>query len=191
LASRLSDEELACRCLADDPERFTELVDRYRDRVYRLAYRFAGNTEDAEDWCQEAFLRAFMMLDRYQPGRPFSPWLLRVATNYYLTQLRGRQRRLAERTVPLIEERLSEDSALVVDSAEGTAMSEENHRLALEAVHALPPVLKAPLLLRFLEGMSFREIGQQLGIPLQTAATRVRRALERTQKALRMAGVEP
>jgi RNA polymerase sigma-70 factor, ECF subfamily len=191
LASRLSDEELACRCLEDDPERFTELVDRYRDRVYRLAYRFAGNTEDAEDWCQEAFLRAFMMLDRYQPDRPFSPWLLRVATNHYLTQLRSRQRRLAERTVPLLEEQLIEESAVRADSAEGTAMSRESHRLALEAVHALPPALKAPLVLRFLEGMSFREIGQQLGIPMQTAATRVRRALERTQKALRMAGVEP
>jgi RNA polymerase sigma-70 factor (ECF subfamily) len=191
LASRLSDEELACRCLADDPERFTELVDRYRDRVYRLAYRFAGNTEDAEDWCQEAFLRAFMMLDRYQPGRPFSPWLLRVATNHYLTQLRSRQHRLAQIQIPLVEEPSIHEPALVVDSTEGLAMSRENHRQVLAAVHTLPPALKAPLVLRFLEGMSFREIGQQLGIPLQTAATRVRRALERTQKALRKAGVEP
>jgi RNA polymerase sigma-70 factor, ECF subfamily len=191
LPFHLSDEELARRCLADDPERFTELVDRYRDRVYQLAYRFAGNAEDAEDWCQEVFLRAFTMLDRYQPDRPFSPWLMRVATNHFLTQLKSRQRRLAEHVVPLVDESLMNEPALAVESAEGAAMSRESHRLALEAVHALPPALKAPLLLRFMEGMSFREIGQQLGIPLQTAATRVRRALERTQEALRKAGIVP
>jgi RNA polymerase sigma factor (sigma-70 family) len=105
--------------------------------------------------------------------------------------LKSRQRRLAEHVVPLVDESLMNEPALAVESAEGAAMSRESHRLALEAVHALPPALKAPLLLRFMEGMSFREIGQQLGIPLQTAATRVRRALERTQEALRKAGIVP
>src|SRR5687768_15809701 len=93
IVSRLPDEDLARRAAAGHLDCFEELLSRYRDRVYRLCYRSAGNAEDAEDWAQECFLRAYRQLGRYDPAQPFAPWLLRVATNACINLATARDRR--------------------------------------------------------------------------------------------------
>lgn len=81
MGSYLPDELLARRAAMGRIDDFEELLRRYRTRVYRICYRMAGNAEDAEDWAQECFVRAYSQLGRYNASRPFAPWLMRVTTN--------------------------------------------------------------------------------------------------------------
>ncbi len=77
-----NDQELVARVLGGDQAAFSELVELYQQQVYNLTYRMLGNVGEAEGAAQEAFLRAYQHLDRYDPARPFKTWLLSIASNY-------------------------------------------------------------------------------------------------------------
>ncbi len=64
-----------------DEQAFAELVELYKDKVYQVAYRMVGNVHEAQDISQEAFLRAYTNIDRFDTQRKFSTWLFRIATN--------------------------------------------------------------------------------------------------------------
>src|SRR5919201_13952 len=85
------DAAVIARVRAGDREAFRELVERYSDMVFRLAYRFAGNQDDADDIVQEAFLRAYRGLDRFEGTASFSTWLYRIASNCALDLLDRRK----------------------------------------------------------------------------------------------------
>src|SRR5437588_10725164 len=87
--SRLSDELLARRAAAGRPEDFELLLSRYRNRVYRICFRIAGNAEDAEDWAVQCLVRAYRQLGRYDPELPFAPWLSRVVVNRCISLARS------------------------------------------------------------------------------------------------------
>src|SRR5437763_7712287 len=89
----LPDELLARHATAGRLDEFEELLRRYRDRVYRICYRMAGNAEDAEDWAQECLVRAYRELRRYNPVMPFRPWLFRVVSNACINLAKTRSRR--------------------------------------------------------------------------------------------------
>src|SRR5437879_2173153 len=91
--TRLSDELLACRAAAGRPEDFELLLCRYRDRVYRICLRMAGNTEDAEDWAGECLMHVYRQLGRYDPELPLAPWLSRVVVNRCIRLARSRASR--------------------------------------------------------------------------------------------------
>ena len=72
---------------------FEELVQRHRNQIYRVAYRLAGNPDDAEDLAQEAVVEAFRAFDRYRPGTYFDRWLYRIMSRTYIDTVRRRRRR--------------------------------------------------------------------------------------------------
>lgn len=187
MASRLPDEVLARRAAAGHLDCFEELLARYRDRVYRLCYRSAGNAEDAEDWAQECFVRAYRQLERYDPALPFAPWLLRVVGNTCINLAKARTRRQERLELGLAEERPG--VALAPDPLDAV-LAGEKERAVLAAVEALPPLMREAVVLRVLEELSFRELAEVLGVPLQTAATRVRRALAQVRERLVRSGIE-
>lgn len=88
----LPDEELARLAAGGRLDCFEELLARYRDRVYRICYRCAGNADDAEDWAQECFVRTFRQLGHFDPSLPFAPWLLRLVANTCINLAKARAR---------------------------------------------------------------------------------------------------
>ena len=185
--SHLPDEVLARRAAAGHRECFEELLARHRNRVYRLCYRLAGNAEDAEDWAQECFVRVYRQLGRYNPQMPFTPWLLRVVSNTCINLGKARTHRQDRFPLGLMEERAS-----TVRTADplNAALCGEDAQAISTAVEALSPALRQAVVLRVVEELSFRELSEVLGVPLQTAATRVRRALLQVRERLASAGVE-
>lgn len=186
--SHLPDEVLARRAAAGHRECFEELLARHRDRVYRLCYRMAGNTEDAEDWAQECFVRAYRQLGHYNPQLPFEPWLLRVTSNTCLNLIKARGRRQDRFQLGLGEE-MGERASAAPDPLDAAVCAEEAQAIRA-ALETLPPTLRQAVVLRVLEDLSFRELAEILGVPLQTAATRVRRALVQVRERLAKSGIE-
>lgn len=181
LGSHLPDELLACRAAAGRLDDFEELLRRYRNRVYRICYRMAGNAEDAEDWAQECLVRVYQQLGRYNPEQPLAPWLMRVVANTCLNLSKSRARRQEK-----LELGLDEESEAVSRSPDPlqVALSGEEERQVRAAVRLLPPPLRQAVVLRVLEELSFRELAEVLGVPLQTAASRVRRGLMQVRERL-------
>ena len=184
MEAHLSDELLARRAAAGYRDDFEELLHRYRNRVYRICYRMAGNAEDAEDWAQECLVRVYRQLGRYDPGLPFAPWLMRVVANTCINLARTRTRRQEKVELGLDEE--SEAISLAPGPLQA-ALSGEEGRQVRAAVRLLPPRLRQAVVLRVLEELSFRELAEVLGVPLQTAASRVRRGLLQVREQLERA----
>jgi RNA polymerase sigma-70 factor (ECF subfamily) len=168
----VSDDDLIAEAV-QHPQAYGALVDRYQVRVYNLMYRMVGNSQDAEDLAQEAFWRFYRSLARFQPGAPVYPYLHRIAANLCLSHLKARR----PEAEPLPD-------ADLVPSREGRPEVESQRRervLALgRAIQSLPPQLRAALLLRHLDGLSYEEIAEAMAAPVGSVKTwlfRARQAL--------------
>ncbi|MGN6162128.1 MAG: RNA polymerase sigma factor SigE [Marmoricola sp.] len=148
---------------------WAEIVDRHSDRVYRLAYRLTGNRPDAEDLTQEVFVRVFKSLHTYTPGT-FEGWLHRITTNLFLDQARRKQR--------IRFESLGEDVARLastVRSGEALATDGLFDADVEGALAALPPDFRVAVVLCDIEGLSYEEISDILGVKMGTVRSRIHR----------------
>ncbi len=152
------------------PPAWDAIVRDHGDRVYRLAYRLSGNQHDAEDITQETFIRVFRSLDSFQPGS-FEGWLHRITTNVFLDMARRRQRIRME-ALPEETDRIAgrEPSP---EAAFDAANLDPDLQAALDD---LLPEFRAALVLCDVEGLSYEEIGQTLGVKLGTVRSRIHRA---------------
>jgi RNA polymerase sigma-70 factor (ECF subfamily) len=142
-------------------------------RVYRLAYRLTGNVPDAEDLTQEVFVRVFRSLPTYTPGT-FEGWLHRITTNLFLDMARRRQR--------IRFEGLGEEAAGRLSGAEPTPAQ------AFDARHldgdALAREDRAAVVLGDIEGLSYEEVADTLGVKLGTVRSRIHRGRAQLRVAL-------
>ena len=173
------DERLAARAAAGDRTAFEALVTRHRKAVYRLCWAAAGNHADADDAAQETFVRLYRALPSYDPGRPFLPWLRRIAWNCGLSARRDRQA-----GVPVVSGEELPDPADPAEGPEAEAVAKEERRRVAAAVSELPAELRTVLVLRVVDGLSYAEIAEAAGIPAGTVMSRLSRARERLASAL-------
>ncbi len=173
------DERLAARAAEGDRVAFEELVTRHRQSVYRLCRSATGNHADADDAAQETFLRVFRGLPSYDPGRPFGPWLRKIAWNCALSV-----RRDAGAGVPTVPGGELPDPADPAGDPQEAASGTEERRRVADAMAALPAELRAVLVLRAVEGLSYAEIAKAAGIPVGTVMSRLSRARGRLLAAL-------
>jgi RNA polymerase sigma-70 factor (ECF subfamily) len=177
-----TDAVLVVGVAAGDAAAFDLLVERWKDRLLRLALRFFRRREDAEDIVQEVFLRVHRAAATYRSDAPFEHWLLRIATNLCRDRLRERRRRPE---VALAD--LSDDAAGWLDAAlRGeslqAARADAARALAAELLDSLPPKDRIVLVLLDLEGMSAADVAAATGstrAAVKVRAMRARRALRR------------
>ena len=149
---------------------WAEIVEQHSARVYRLAYRLTGDFHEAEDLTHDVFIRVFRSLDGYTPGT-FEGWLHRITTNLFLDRARRKQR--------LRFDSLTDDFAALLHS--GTASPEQivlRHHLDADiqrALDALPPQFRAAVVLSDIEGLTYEEVAETLGIKLGTVRSRIHR----------------
>jgi RNA polymerase sigma-70 factor (ECF subfamily) len=163
--------------LAGDPQAFGELVLRYERDVFNLTYRMLNNRGEAEDAAQEAFLRAYSNLDRYDQDRSFKTWLLSIASNHCIDRLR--RRRL---TWLSLEEPLPPHPALTSDipGPEEATLSNEQSLLVQELLDELSPDYRLAVVLRYWYDYSYAEIADML----ETTESAVKSRLFRARQAL-------
>jgi RNA polymerase sigma-70 factor (ECF subfamily) len=161
------------------PPSWDEVVRDHADRVYRLAYRLTGNPHDAEDLTQETFVRVFRSLASYRPGT-FEGWLHRITTNLFLDQARRKSKirfdALGEDADQRLPGRMPSPDAQVADG-----MLDDDIEIALAA---LPPEFRAAVVLCDIEGLSYDEIADVLGVKLGTVRSRIHRGRKMLRTAL-------
>jgi RNA polymerase sigma-70 factor (ECF subfamily) len=161
------------------PPTWEEIVREHSVRVYRLAYRLTGNSHDAEDLTQEVFVRVFRSLSSYTPGT-FEGWLHRITTNLFLDMARRKQR--------IRFEGLGEDTAQRLRGGEPTpAQAFDERHLDGDiqaALKALAPEYRAAVVLCDIEGLSYEEIADTLGVKLGTVRSRIHRGRAQLRTAL-------
>jgi len=173
------DEELVRRLKAGDERAFEELVETYRERVYRVAWRVVRDDEVAEDVAQEAFIRVFRHVGRFQERSSLYTWIYRITVNIALNRLRRDRFR---HMVPMGELHW-EDHRPDADPSHA-AMSSELAARVDEAVRALPDKQRAVFTLRFFEGMSHKEIADAVGCSEGTSKANYFHAVRKLRKLL-------
>jgi RNA polymerase sigma-70 factor (ECF subfamily) len=172
------DSFLIARARQGDLRAFEEIVRLYQRRVYGVALRIVRAHDVADDVAQEAFVRAWRSLDRFELGRPFGPWVCRIAANLAVNHVRSPRAR---------EEGLPEghgETPAGDPGPLGAVLDAEARRVLDEAVATLPAEQRAVFVLRAVEEMSYAEIAEALGISPGTVMSRLFRARERLAKAL-------
>ncbi|HXF03995.1 MAG TPA: sigma-70 family RNA polymerase sigma factor [Blastocatellia bacterium] len=172
----LSDEQIVQRTLNGETEAFGLLIKRWEKKIYSLALRMLGQSEDARDAAQDVFLTAYRNLRQFRGDARFSSWLYRIAINCCYNKLREKQ---AEHT--------SLDEATTIAVEDPVVSRIHRQQLAervRRAVHALPPELRQVVIMKEYEGLTFAEIAEILNIPVSTAKTRLYTGLDQLRKRL-------
>ncbi len=156
-----------------------DIVRQHSTRVFRLAYRLTGNRHDAEDLTQEVFVRVFRSLSTYQPGT-FEGWLHRITTNLFLDQARRRQRIRFDSLPDDFGDKLqgvlpAPDAGYVDDMFDGDIEA---------ALAKLKPDFRVAVVLCDVEGLSYEEIADVLGVKIGTVRSRIHRGRSMLRTAL-------
>jgi RNA polymerase sigma-70 factor (ECF subfamily) len=180
--SRDEERTLLLRCRGGESAAFAPLVRAYESRIQRFLYALVGDHEEARDLTQDAFVRAWRKLDRYDPERPFLPWLTTIARRLGVELLRTRRRRrrwvvsnppASDPDRPLLE---TVDPHL----PDRDVMSRELNDRLQHALDGLSPALRETVVLKDVLDLSYDEVAALQAIPRGTVASRVyhaRRAL--------------
>jgi len=182
----VSDAAVVALARTGDGDAFRVLVDRHGRKLFRLAFRLAGNEEDAEDIVQETFLRAYRNLDKFDERALFTSWLFRIASNYSLDLLRMRKMRTAQSLSsddaeghPMTERIASEDP-----NPERLMFSGQMRERISGAMDELTPQERVAFTLRHFEGCTIDEISETLKISANATKHAVFRAVQKMRKAL-------
>jgi RNA polymerase sigma-70 factor, ECF subfamily len=172
------DEQLVRLAQQGDTRAFDELVDRYRDRVYRLSYKILRNEDDAAESLQDAFLSAYRGLKNFKAESTFSTWLYRIATNAALMKYRKRR----DGHVSLEQSQSSNEDAEPIQLEDWAArpveelLNDELREAMQEGVDRLPEDLRTVFLLRDDQGLSNAEVAEALDLTVAAVKSRLHRA---------------
>jgi RNA polymerase sigma-70 factor (ECF subfamily) len=184
------DDELRDRLAGDLDGTFEEFVRVYQDRLFSFALRLTSRREDAEEIAQDAFVRAYRALATYPAERiramALRAWLYQITLNVTRNRLRGKKVKLVSLDHPLSPRGDTAWEAQDVEAKRPDTRYEESRRRADMAslVAGLPERYRAPILLRYVEGLPLEEVARVLGQPVGTAKSNVHRGVNALREAL-------
>ncbi|WP_168210952.1 RNA polymerase sigma factor [Persicimonas caeni] len=176
-----TDEELVEWAQQGEYAAYEEIVRRYQDKAFRLAFSLMKNETDAQDVVQEAFLNMYRKLDTFKGQSAFGSWMYRVVVNAALMRLRKKKRR-SEVPVSDEETEFREDDYYVASvpewrvRADEAAENRELRQKIIEAVDELPPKYQTVFLLKEVEGLPLKEIADVLDLSVGGVKSRLHRA---------------
>jgi RNA polymerase sigma factor (sigma-70 family) len=178
----LEETELVDRARGGDVAAYEALMRMYQNTATRTAYVITGESADAQDAVQEAFIKAYYALSRFRPGAPFRPWLLRIVANEAINRRRAARRHvnLALRAMA-IDDRPPGDAG---PSPEGAALAEERHRELVAAMGVLRPEDRLVIAYRYWMDLSESEMAAALGCARGTVKSRLSRAMRRLRREI-------
>lgn len=174
---KFEDLQIIDRFKNGDPSAFEDIVLKYQDKIYNLCRHMLGSAHDAEDAAQDVFLKAYQALTKFQPNASLYTWLYRIAVN---TCIDYRRKPLFASLFSRSEEGddVMIDSPSYEPSPERLYESKEADRALWRSLAKISPKLRAAIVLKEVEGLSYEEIAKVLDISLGTVKSRISRARE-------------
>src|ERR1700730_5054017 len=173
------ESSLVAKARTGDAQAFSDLVNQYERKIYRIAKHITQNDEDAEDVLQETFLKAYEHLPDFHGDSKFYTWIVRIAVNEALMKLRKRK---WDKTVWLDEpittgeDSVAREIAVWEDNPEQRYSKEELHDILDKAVNGLAPPYRTVFVLRDMEGLSTEETAEALELSVPAVKSRLLRA---------------
>ena len=179
------DLELVRRHRVGDAQAFDEIYHRFDQMVYNLALRLSGDSDQAADLTQEIFLRVFRYIGQFRGGSSLKTWIFRIAVNHCRSCL-GRKHLPMQ---PLAEEQAEEETkgVVIADPGRGPeelAVAADEGRRVAAGLAQLPESFRVAVVLRDLEGLSYEEIADVLGVRIGTVRSRIARGREQLRTFL-------
>lgn len=182
---RFTDEELITRFQEGDEQAYTELVNRYRDRLMSFIFRFINDLEKAEDIVQDTLLKLYTHRHYYRNIAKFSTWIYTIAGNLAKTELRRKKRH----KVTNLSQMGTEESEYILPSVEPetgeTAQGHFAEKQIQKAIQELPLHFRTVVILRDIQELSYEEISKIVDVPLGTVKSRINRARIQLQHSLK------
>ena len=182
-----SDAQLVARSIAQDQEAFGQLIDRHAAAIVNLGYRMVGNRAEAEDLAQETFLAVYKALSTFRADSKFSTWLYRIAANKCKDWLRVKRPGQGQYDLDADE---SLDLYVTEDRTPEVLLSRQQVAQEMEqAIQRLPPLYREAFVLKHVEGLSYEEMEEILGVNGDTLKMRVYKG--RVQLSRELAALNP
>jgi len=176
MENKMKDEILINRFLSQDEEGFKMLVQKYQNQVVNIVYSLTGATSDAEDIAQEVFIKVYRSLKGFQKKAEFSTWLYRITVNTTYNYLKKQRKHLLseylDEAIPASSKPLKELEA------------KETQQMINKALEALPFKFRTAVVLKEIEGLSYKEIAKTLGCRIGTVESRLFRARQMLKRIL-------
>ncbi|MCL2189070.1 MAG: sigma-70 family RNA polymerase sigma factor [Defluviitaleaceae bacterium] len=164
-----TDMELIESCLHGSQDSFAELINRYKNLVYSIILRQIRDTEEANDYAQDVFLKIYKNLRSYSPAFKFSTWVMRITGNHIIDQHRKKK---AE-TVPF-EAHMAEGANMPAEASPETQyLRQEQTERIQKILSDLPEMYRIPVVLYHQEDLSYQEIADKIGEPLSKVKNRI------------------
>ena len=180
------DRELIAQALKGDEKAYRELLVNYERAVFNICLKMVRDREEARDLAQEAFMKVFSMLDRYNPSYAFSNWLFKITSNLCIDSMR--KRRIStlpmDQPVQSSQGEFERQYASSLDAPDKTLMKKERIALLARVIDSLPDHYRIMIVLRHQQDLSYDEIATVLDIPLGTVKARIHRAREMLKNRL-------
>lgn len=174
-----------------DQSAFVELIGKYKDRVYRHVYSIVQDRHEADDVAQEVFLKVYFKIGSFQENSSFFTWLYSITVNECRHALRKRKRPLLSLDAPVADDESARLGDLINSGEkdpESQLVSEEQARLMRELIDTLPEKYRTIYVLRNIDGLSYREIADVMGISAEKVKVWLFRAREKMDEKLRPLG---
>lgn len=178
-----SEQRLVWLARSGDRQAFSELVSLFESKAYRAAYALTGNEDDAQDLCQETFVGAYKGISRFRGKCSFFTWLYRILLNNFNTWLR-KKRAMPEVVYNEQCDSFAAHSANLPSSYSQLASDRETVDRAYKAISSLPDEQKMVIVLKCLEGMTYREIASAMRCSIGTVKSRIHAARLSLRKTL-------
>jgi RNA polymerase sigma-70 factor, ECF subfamily len=177
-----ADADLVAALRAEEPDAAERLVERFGDRVYRLAMRITGSREDAEEAAQDALWTVARKIGMFKGESAFGSWIYRITANAAYQKLRTRRQKSAEIAIDDVMPSLDDDGRHFEPMDDWSSRVDENalqgelRRVLQEAIDGLPAEYRTALVMHDVEGLSNPDIAETLGISLPAVKSRVHRS---------------
>lgn len=177
---------LVNRLRSGDDFALNEIMKRYKERLYRLAWRYVGNEDTALDVTQETFTKLYFNIDKYDPNYKFSTWLFQIAVNLCRDHLRKNKNHARNISLDALNESAHGDWQKSDENIETGLLSRQRLTLLRQEIDLLPDTLKEAFILFALEERTQAECAQILNVSAKTVETRVYRARKILSKKLHL-----
>jgi RNA polymerase sigma-70 factor (ECF subfamily) len=173
------DNELVRGVLNGDVESYSELVKRHQSRIFFLGLKFLKNYEEAEDFAQEVFIKGFEKLESFSGKVPFSAWLFRIGYNHGVNKYRSVSGKPVKEE---FQEERDGNTESREDGPEDQVVRTEERNQVREILKKLPEIYNIVIRLRFFDGLSYTEIAEALGKPVNTVRSHLFRAKQQVRE---------